>query len=88
MQGPTQAGPWLGPRQLYLRELVFSHPELFATTTAFAYNPTMSGPSDKARFFLEQSAEELNKLEQKQVFSRVGSLGTAVETMLTYPRKK
>jgi hypothetical protein len=48
----------------------------------------MSGPSDKARFFLEQSAEELNKLEQKQVFSRVGSLGTAFGTMLTFPRKK
>ncbi|KAK7193198.1 U3 small nucleolar RNA-associated protein 6 [Paraphaeosphaeria sporulosa] len=30
----------------------------------------MSGPSDKARFFLEQSAEELNDLERKQIFSR------------------
>ncbi|KAJ4348215.1 U3 snoRNP protein [Didymosphaeria variabile] len=30
----------------------------------------MSGPSDKARFFLEQSAAELNELERKQIFSR------------------
>ncbi|KAF1966767.1 hepatocellular carcinoma-associated antigen 66 [Bimuria novae-zelandiae CBS 107.79] len=30
----------------------------------------MAGPSDKARFFLEQSAEELNALERKQIFSR------------------
>lgn len=31
----------------------------------------MSGPSDKARFFLEQSATELNELERKQIFTRV-----------------
>ncbi|KAJ4291160.1 U3 snoRNP protein [Kalmusia sp. IMI 367209] len=30
----------------------------------------MAGPSDKARFFLEQSAEELNELERKEIFSR------------------
>jgi len=34
----------------------------------------MSGPSDKARFFLEQSATELNELERKQIFTRVRSL--------------
>jgi U3 small nucleolar RNA-associated protein 6 len=34
----------------------------------------MSGPSDKARFYLEQSATELNELERKQIFTRVRSL--------------
>jgi hypothetical protein len=32
----------------------------------------MAGPSDKARFYLEQSATELNELERKQIFTRVG----------------
>jgi U3 small nucleolar RNA-associated protein 6 len=31
----------------------------------------MAGPSDKARFFLEQSATELNELERKNIFTRV-----------------
>lgn len=31
----------------------------------------MAGPSDKARFFLEQSATELNELERKKIFTRV-----------------
>ena len=31
----------------------------------------MAGPSDKARFYLEQSATELNELERKKIFSRV-----------------
>ncbi|KAH6637773.1 U3 small nucleolar RNA-associated protein 6-domain-containing protein [Boeremia exigua] len=30
----------------------------------------MAGPSDKARFFLEQSATELNELERKKIFTR------------------
>ncbi|PSN62816.1 hepatocellular carcinoma-associated antigen 66, partial [Corynespora cassiicola Philippines] len=30
----------------------------------------MSGPSDKARFYLEQSATELDELERKKIFSR------------------
>ncbi|KAF2685589.1 hypothetical protein K458DRAFT_299664 [Lentithecium fluviatile CBS 122367] len=30
----------------------------------------MAGPSDKARFYLEQSATELNELERKQIFTR------------------
>ncbi|RAR07224.1 hepatocellular carcinoma-associated antigen 66 [Stemphylium lycopersici] len=30
----------------------------------------MAGPSDKARFYLEQSATELNELERKKIFSR------------------
>ncbi|KAJ4365920.1 U3 snoRNP protein [Neocucurbitaria cava] len=30
----------------------------------------MAGPSDKARFYLEQSATELNELERKKVFTR------------------
>ncbi|KAF2129885.1 hypothetical protein P153DRAFT_315256 [Dothidotthia symphoricarpi CBS 119687] len=30
----------------------------------------MSGPSDKARFYLEQSATELNELERKKIFTR------------------
>lgn len=32
----------------------------------------MAGPSDKARFYLEQSATELNELERKKIFTRVG----------------
>jgi U3 small nucleolar RNA-associated protein 6 len=31
----------------------------------------MAGPSDKARFYLEQSATELNELERKKIFTRV-----------------
>jgi hypothetical protein len=31
----------------------------------------MAGPSDKARFYLEQSAAELNELERKKIFTRV-----------------
>ena len=31
----------------------------------------MAGPSDKARFYLEQSATELNELERKRIFTRV-----------------
>jgi hypothetical protein len=31
----------------------------------------MAGPSDKARFYLEQSATELNELERKNIFTRV-----------------
>jgi len=34
----------------------------------------MAGPSDKARFYLEQSATELNELERKKIFTRVSSL--------------
>jgi len=34
----------------------------------------MSGTSDKARFYLEQSVPELQELEQKKVFSKVGQL--------------
>ncbi|KAF1920289.1 U3 small nucleolar RNA-associated protein 6-domain-containing protein [Ampelomyces quisqualis] len=30
----------------------------------------MAGPSDKARFYLEQSATELNELERKNIFTR------------------
>ncbi|KAF1838021.1 hepatocellular carcinoma-associated antigen 66 [Decorospora gaudefroyi] len=30
----------------------------------------MAGPSDKARFYLEQSATELNELERKKIFTR------------------
>ncbi|KAF1956538.1 hypothetical protein CC80DRAFT_504376 [Byssothecium circinans] len=30
----------------------------------------MAGPSDKARFYLEHSAAELNELERKQIFTR------------------
>jgi hypothetical protein len=48
----------------------------------------MSGPSDKARFFLEQSAEELNELERKQIFSRVGSPDAAFLLVLTCARKR
>jgi hypothetical protein len=36
----------------------------------------MAGPSDKARFFLEQSATELNELERKKIFTRVRSSHT------------
>jgi U3 small nucleolar RNA-associated protein 6 len=32
----------------------------------------MAGPSDKARFYLEQHVPELNELERKKVFTRVG----------------
>ena len=35
-------------------------------------NANMAGPSDKARFYLEQSATELNELERKKIFTRVG----------------
>lgn len=31
----------------------------------------MAGASDKARFYLEQSATELNDLERKKIFTRV-----------------
>lgn len=31
----------------------------------------MAGPSDKARFYLEQSAGELTELERKKIFTRV-----------------
>lgn len=31
----------------------------------------MAGASDKARFYLEQSATELNELERKKIFTRV-----------------
>lgn len=31
----------------------------------------MAGPSDKARFYLEQSATELNELERKKIFTKV-----------------
>jgi U3 small nucleolar RNA-associated protein 6 len=34
----------------------------------------MAGPSDKARFYLEQSATELNELERKKIFTRVRRL--------------
>ncbi|KAL1800225.1 hypothetical protein ACET3X_000567 [Alternaria dauci] len=36
----------------------------------------MAGPSDKARFYLEQSATELNELERKKIFTReeIGSI--------------
>lgn len=33
----------------------------------------MAGPSDKARFYLEQSATELNELERKKIFTRVSA---------------
>lgn len=35
----------------------------------------MAGPSDKARFYLEQSATELNELERKKIFTRVSRQG-------------
>jgi len=31
----------------------------------------MAGPSDKARFYLEQHVPELNELERKKVFTAV-----------------
>ena len=31
----------------------------------------MAGPSDKARYYLEQSVSELNELERKKIFSKV-----------------
>jgi len=33
----------------------------------------MAGASDKARFYLEQSATELNELERKNIFTRARS---------------
>ena len=36
----------------------------------------MAGPSDKARFYLEQSATELNELERKKIFTRVSAADT------------
>jgi hypothetical protein len=42
----------------------------------------MAGPSDKARFFLEQSATELNELERKKIFTRVCLSGAAAYAQL------
>jgi hypothetical protein len=49
----------------------------------------MAGPSDKARFYLEQSATELNELERKKIFTRasLAVLG-ATATLLTAYRKR
>jgi hypothetical protein len=41
----------------------------------------MAGPSDKARFYLEQSATELNELERKKIFTRVGCRGHSRNVM-------
>ena len=49
----------------------------------------MAGPSDKARFYLEQSATELNELERKKIFTRVSrSLLHSKALLLTVCRKK
>jgi hypothetical protein len=47
--------------------------ELFAIAAVAAPRQpaNMAGPSDKARFYLEQSATELNELERKKIFTRV-----------------
>lgn len=37
----------------------------------------MAGPSDKARFYLESSATELNELARKKIFTLVGVLDFA-----------
>lgn len=42
-------------------------------------NINMAGPSDKARFFLEQSATELNELERKKIFTRVSRMHHCAE---------
>ncbi|OAK99943.1 hypothetical protein IQ06DRAFT_222746 [Phaeosphaeriaceae sp. SRC1lsM3a] len=41
----------------------------------------MAGPSDKARFFLEQSATELNELERKKIFTRTNSLQEEISSI-------
>jgi hypothetical protein len=64
------------------------NPPTFFAEQPRTRNTTMSGPSDKARFFLEQSAEELNELERKQIFSRVGSPDAAFLLVLTCARKR
>lgn len=50
----------------------------------------MAGPSDKARFYLEQSATELNELERKKIFTRVSirPLRALHYQMLTPARKR
>jgi hypothetical protein len=57
-------GLWIscGARTFYPRRL-----------SAEQDNHRMAGPSDKARFYLEQSATELNELERKKIFTRVGA---------------
>jgi hypothetical protein len=44
----------------------------------------MACPSDKARFFLEQSATELNELERKKIFTRVCLSGAAAYAQLRH----
>ena len=45
------------------------------------FHPTpvpMSGASDKARFYLEQTVPELQELKRKQIFTEVGGMAFAV----------
>jgi hypothetical protein len=44
---------------------------LVGAPSTLHHSANMAGPSDKARFYLEQSATELNELERKKIFSRV-----------------
>ncbi|CBX98391.1 predicted protein [Plenodomus lingam JN3] len=51
----------------------------------------MAGASDKARFYLEQSATELNELERKKIFTRASwdsSKSPNAQLNLTGFRKK
>jgi hypothetical protein len=48
----------------------------------------MAGPSDKARFYLEQSATELNELERKKIFTRVRWIAAHKSASLTGRRKR
>lgn len=40
----------------------------------------MSGASDKARFYLEQSVPELKEYEKKKIFSKVRSCSPIIPT--------
>lgn len=83
LQGRCRDLRLAGPRQLYAT---------FSRTFCDNHHPTlnanMAAPSDKARFFLEQSAEELNELERKQIFSRVSNSSAALYLVLTMARKR
>jgi hypothetical protein len=81
----------MGGSRAGLRELqspTFLSLHRIARASTNTHRADMAGPSDKARFYLEQSATELNELERKKIFTRVRRVAARKGASLTARRKR
>lgn len=72
--GPSRHDDWLVGLQRLWISLKLRLTFLRSSLQQIDNTTDMAGPSDKARFYLEQSATELNELERKKIFTRVSFL--------------